>query len=347
MESEALALSQSRWMVLFAMFGVGFLQGMGWMTFSGNPNVVQEYYDLHDYKSVIDFLLNWGPIAYLPVAPLVARACRGKVENVWTVVLSGALLSLAGLVIRLVPSVFDFPMSGWALWFLHLGQALNGCAGPMNAVTPSILAATWFPPEERAFATATVNAVQMAGPAAGFLLALLVRDSGDFVLLMEGEAALALLVAVFWCLVPRKPARPPSVSQALRETPRAHLCTQDQPPRRRWCSFTALLLSGGFAVGCFQVWTAALPTSLNGVFPASLLKWFVIITGAGSMVGNFGAGPVVERLGIQTRLCKVRRAAAGQSATTWARPPSRPRGAAPRALDRRQRGRGDPVANDL
>lgn len=43
----------------------------------------------------------------------------------------------------------------------------------MNCVTPSALAAQWFPSSQRAVATSTVYAAQMAGPCVGFVVALL------------------------------------------------------------------------------------------------------------------------------------------------------------------------------
>ena len=55
-------------------------------------------------------------------------------------------------------------------------QALNGAAGPMNCVTPSALAALWFPASQRGIATSAVYAVQMSGPSVGFLLALGIRN---------------------------------------------------------------------------------------------------------------------------------------------------------------------------
>ena len=56
-------------------------------------------------------------------------------------------------------------------------QALNGAAGPMNCVTPSALAALWFPSHQRAMATSVVYAIQMAGPSVGFLLGLGIKNS--------------------------------------------------------------------------------------------------------------------------------------------------------------------------
>ena len=47
----------------------------------------------------------------------------------------------------------------------------------MNCVTPSALAALWFPSHQRAVATSVVYAIQMAGPSVGFLLGLGIKNS--------------------------------------------------------------------------------------------------------------------------------------------------------------------------
>mmetsp|Transcript_79173 Transcript_79173/g.245552 ORF Transcript_79173/g.245552 Transcript_79173/m.245552 type:complete len:166 (-) Transcript_79173:9-506(-) len=154
--SAPATLDWRRWPVLVGITLVGFVQCTAWMTYSGNPDVTREYYGLcsgpgpcPEAVSAIDMLLNWGPIMYLLVAPCVAAACSYRVENVWWVVLVASLLSTAGMIIRLLPSMVPDllpPTSGWALWCLHVGQALNAAAGPANCSTPSILAAIWFPP---------------------------------------------------------------------------------------------------------------------------------------------------------------------------------------------------------
>eukprot|EP00930_Biecheleria_cincta_P045542 TRINITY_DN31387_c0_g1_i1.p1 TRINITY_DN31387_c0_g1~~TRINITY_DN31387_c0_g1_i1.p1 ORF type:complete len:126 (-),score=10.43 TRINITY_DN31387_c0_g1_i1:51-374(-) len=87
------------------MVGVGFVQCLGWMTFSGNPELVETYYGMKDPQTTIDLLLNWGPIMYLPMAPLVGWITMKHMDSVWIVVLAGALLTMVGLLVRLAPTI--------------------------------------------------------------------------------------------------------------------------------------------------------------------------------------------------------------------------------------------------
>ncbi|CAK0900669.1 unnamed protein product [Prorocentrum cordatum] len=235
-------LTPIRWVILLVMFWLGMMQGLVWMTLSGNPDVTKRYYALVDEKATIDLLLNWGPIMYLPVVPLVTYGAKRGENGVWATILAGAMLTAAGSLLRLAPSVLPFvdPASEAARWFLHGGQMLNGCAGPMNAVTPSLLAAMWFPPAERAFATATVFSIQAGAPALGFLLALPVHTPEALQALMAAEAASSVAVALVWAVLPKRPLLPPSGSQSLRR-----LAAQGDGewaggpaglPRRRWVS---------------------------------------------------------------------------------------------------------------
>ncbi|CAJ1338532.1 unnamed protein product [Effrenium voratum] len=189
----------------------------------------------------------------------------------------------------------------WAAHALiHTGQALNGMAGPMNCVTPSALAALWFPSHQRAFATSVVYGIQMAGPSVGFLLAFSVRNSQQLIFLMEMEALFSLLVLAAWGCLPRKPKHPPSLSQELRS--RGSSGAAEPVPLRRWISASVLVMAGSLAVGVFQCWSPALPTQLEGVLPNGLLKWFSVITSVASLVGNFAAPFLIEALHLQLKL---------------------------------------------
>ena len=157
-----------RWLVLSCMFWLGLMQAVGWVTYSANPQIAAEYYGFQNAKASIDMLLNWGPIMYLPVAPVVGYLIASDADTLWRVILSGAVLTASGMVLRLVPNIVGLdPISRMSHFCIHTGQALNGAAGPMNCVTPSALAALWFPSHQRALATSVVFAIQMAGPSLG------------------------------------------------------------------------------------------------------------------------------------------------------------------------------------
>jgi len=137
-----------------------------------------------------------------------------------------------------------------------------------------------------------------AAPAIGFVVGLFVESSDDFVMLMIAEAGVAVLVFALWAMLPRKPKHPPSRSQSLQETD----ARTAQVPRKRWLSTWMVCLTGGLTTGVFLLWTASIPTQMQGVFSSIMLKWFAIIMSVASLIGNFAAGPITELLGLQQRL---------------------------------------------
>lgn len=53
--------------------------------------------------------------------------------------------------------------------FIHLGQILNGIAGPLIMAPPPKLSAVWFPPNQRTTATSIGTMAPYVGSAVGFL----------------------------------------------------------------------------------------------------------------------------------------------------------------------------------
>ena len=60
-----------------------------------------------------------------------------------------AVLTFTGCAIRIIPCAMPLSMRRghwWARLPLHIGQILNGIAGPVLIAAPSRLSAVWFPP---------------------------------------------------------------------------------------------------------------------------------------------------------------------------------------------------------
>ena len=53
---------------------------------------------------------------------------------------------------------------------IHIGQFLNGLAGPVSMGAPPAISAEWFAPEQRTTATAIASLSNALGCAIGFLL---------------------------------------------------------------------------------------------------------------------------------------------------------------------------------
>ena len=118
-----------RWLVLLVAVLVATSQSVVWITFSASPRETELLFCLNTTGSssdgTLDLLLNWGPIAYLPVVPFVMVALNKGGNSVHRVLLLGGVLTSLGALVRLLPILLDDPCSDWAIPILHLGQFLT------------------------------------------------------------------------------------------------------------------------------------------------------------------------------------------------------------------------------
>ena len=119
----------------------------------------------------LDLLLNWGPIIFLPVCPLVACILR-RPTGLNTAIRCGALMCFIACTIRSLPCLLppSHRRSPSGQLLLHAGQIINAAVGPIVMWSPSLLSARWFPPHRRATATSLAYLGGNLGGAVGFLL---------------------------------------------------------------------------------------------------------------------------------------------------------------------------------
>ena len=131
-------------------------------------------------------MLNWGPIMYLVFVPIVMVMLNSNVggKGVYYTILLGAFLCAAGSLVRMVPTWMGLERHVTAIWLLHAGQILNGCAGPSMAGACTAFAACWFAPDERVLATAIAYGICALGPALAFIFAMFVRSQHDLEVLL-------------------------------------------------------------------------------------------------------------------------------------------------------------------
>lgn len=222
-----------RWYILI-MFGfVSAFQCNTWFTFSSCPNEVEDYYHLSNagegkVNSVIDLLLNWGPIIFMIVTPFTAYILSYPMVGLqFSVRLAVTILFIANFC-RCIPcmlaSNFAHSMLGihyeidndfWhTLIFLHSAQILNAIAGPLVMGPPSKLSVIWFPTNERSTATGIAALSNTCGYCFGFLMGpLMVKAGNDIPLLLYTDLALAFIPFVFiWMYFPMAPKMLPSIA---------------------------------------------------------------------------------------------------------------------------------------
>lgn len=99
------------------------------------------------------------------------------------------------------------------IFIIFVLQVANAVVAPILNATPSMLANVWFPPEERAIATAVAFLAQFLGTAGAFLLEFTVAAVADIPMRLYAEAAITLAVTVpILVHFPDGPPTPPSAS---------------------------------------------------------------------------------------------------------------------------------------
>ena len=134
-------------------------------------------------------------LVFVPIVMVMLNNNTGG-KGVYYTILMGATLCAAGSVVRMVPTWMDFEHKPSALWYLHAGQILNGCAGPSMAGACTAFAACWFSPEERTLATAVGYGICALGPALAFIFAMFVRTPAN----LEVLPWLDRIVALYYTL---------------------------------------------------------------------------------------------------------------------------------------------------
>ena len=148
---ETSSVEGRRWLVLLVYSWIEFNQALVWITYSASAPEAKVLYGKQLSESGINLLLNWGPILYLVFVPIVmvmlSNNFRGK--GVYYTIGLGAVLCAAGSIVRMIPTWCSVQQHPIALLLIHVGQILNGAAGPSMAGACSAFAACWFAPDER------------------------------------------------------------------------------------------------------------------------------------------------------------------------------------------------------
>jgi MFS transporter, FLVCR family, disrupted in renal carcinoma protein 2 len=162
-----------RWYILFVASVVAFEQGFIWNNFGPIALTLKNETVFNWDDATIAWMGNWGPIAYV-----IAFMPTAWMLDTWFVrhtALMAAFLVLVGTGVRLIST----GPSSTCLYLMHIGQCLNGLAGPFAMSAGTVLSAAWFAPNERTTSTATFCIANMAGVSASYLIGpLLVPQNG-------------------------------------------------------------------------------------------------------------------------------------------------------------------------
>lgn len=132
--------------------------------------------------AIVSWMGLWGPLGYFAAFAPTAWMLDTLHLRPSAIVAIG--LVLAGTLVRLIDTSNTpiHPGSNISVTLImqHLGQALNGLAGPFAMSAGTVLSATWFPPGERTISTAVFCTANQVGVSLSYIVGpLLVPEDGD------------------------------------------------------------------------------------------------------------------------------------------------------------------------
>lgn len=214
----------TRFWILAVFSTLAFLQSTVWGTFGPILDSAEAAFGWTD--ATVAAFPNWGPVVVVTFTlPMMWFTQKLGLR---LGMLACATLIFAGTLVRCFTSEpFIFTV------LCHVGAVLNSFAACMTLSLPAMVAAVWFPPDERITATAVGALMCQLGGAAMYMGPLVVRSPGngtspedtsetlaedirgDIMTLMYihcGVAAALLLAVIIY--FPARPPSPPSVTSA-------------------------------------------------------------------------------------------------------------------------------------
>eukprot|EP01127_Copromyxa_protea_P004379 TRINITY_DN14242_c0_g1_i1.p1 TRINITY_DN14242_c0_g1~~TRINITY_DN14242_c0_g1_i1.p1 ORF type:complete len:448 (-),score=46.70 TRINITY_DN14242_c0_g1_i1:17-1360(-) len=294
-DGTPLKVYPKRWYMLFIFSFLSYQQSLLWITYNTQAQTTQQFFNFSEFE--VNFLLAWGPIGFLVVAPFVGYGLS-SVETFRKLVLFAAVLcGLAGG-IRLIPLIN--PQASWSFAVTSIAQFLVAVAGPIVMVGPPKLSSIWFPPHERTMATAISAASNNLGSAVGYLAPVLIESVGfPWFLIIEGIHAVVFLVVIF-AHFPAAPPTPPSITASAEEKFSLRDYWNDVKEMSKNGSFLLLVFIGGLQTGMFSAWQGLLdwillPQGYSLVFIGYLGLGAILCGWTGSVVSGFFSDKVFSR----------------------------------------------------
>ncbi|XP_068102311.1 solute carrier family 49 member 4 [Hyperolius riggenbachi] len=288
-----------RWLVLLLFSLLGFLQGLVWNTWGPIQASARSAFGFSSLD--IALLVLWGPLGFLPCFLFMWLMDK---RGLRVTVLLTLMFMVLGAGLRCVP-VEDLSLRRR---LIHMGQLMNGFAGPTAMNAAPFLSTTWFPPDERATATAVASMLNYLGGACAFLVGPLIvpppnstagsslwsgghirpiKDRIEAVLYAEFGIIAVLFVAVL-AYFPSRPPVPPSIAAASRRLSYStSICKLLSNVR-----FLMIALAYAIPLGFYAGWSGVLDLILEPIHVSQVEAGWI---GFWSIVGGCFVGIAVGR----------------------------------------------------
>ncbi|XP_015773085.1 PREDICTED: disrupted in renal carcinoma protein 2-like [Acropora digitifera] len=158
-DTESCAVYHRRWYILAVFSLIAGVQAAAWNTWGPITGSAEDVFGWSD--GTIALLENWGPIAY--IISFLLFSWLMDVKGLRISVLITVALMFLGTGLRCI-TFRPEP----ATWLIHVGQFLNDLAAPVAMGGPPLVSSTWFPPHQRATATAISSLMSYVGISVSF-----------------------------------------------------------------------------------------------------------------------------------------------------------------------------------
>jgi len=285
----------SRWYIIIIFFLFCVLQNACWGFYSPIQQPVEQLYGWTD--SFVEWLGNTGNITFtvlvIPFGALVSGdgMRRPLLFCVFMLCLNTGLRCIP------VPWVGQKVYDGISM----LSMVCNGFAGTVEALSPPVLAALWFPVRDRATATAIMASANTCGTAVGFSVAFLVPSSGtndhiSTALTKVYWGFFLVCVAIFGAMIvyfPTKPPTPPAPSCEVEKVALAPGIKKLILHRRFWI----VVFSMAVPLGVYAAWLNALDINLKHFkFSQTDAGWVGFSSALAGTVAGILSGRVADKL---------------------------------------------------
>lgn len=282
--SDSCAVYHRRWYILTVFSLVAGVQAAAWNTWGPIAGSAEDVFGWSD--GTIALLENWGPIAY--IISFLLFSWLMDVKGLRISVLITVALMFFGTGLRCI--TFN-PEP--ATWLIHIGQFLIDLAAPVAMGGPPLVSSTWFPPHQRATATAIASLMSYVGISISFGVGPFILNPSEIAdppnsteeslvdirnisnrmswhdalskarhhIMLYMYVEFAMVAFLFLCVLvyfPAKPPKPPSYSAAKKKID----YIEGGKRLMRNCQFWNLNVLYGATTGVFSGWGGVLAVNL-------------------------------------------------------------------------------------
>ncbi|XP_049603968.1 solute carrier family 49 member A3 [Syngnathus scovelli] len=242
-----------RWFVLLVLCLLNCSNAMLWLTFAPVADQSARYLKV----TLSD--INWLSVVYMVVSIPLSLATTWMLDTVGlrATLILGSWLNMLGGVIRIMggPPGEEFSIN---YWIVMLGQTLAAMAQPLIIVTPTKMAALWFPEHQRATANTMSSMANPLGILVANLVSPAVAHKSDQIPTLMLAYAVPACLACFLATVGIRSNAPPTLPSASAEFSTSEPFVQGVKLLLKNRAYLVLLLCFGSGVGVFTCFSTLL-----------------------------------------------------------------------------------------